>query len=92
VIYRPDVTRIGDKLAPDQGSIVYADSDLAMIQVAKATADPAGHYRRRDVTRLLFKMAARVCLATFRPKIREPECRGRIDAFARSVITNRHLQ
>jgi nitrilase len=46
VIYGQDGTRIGDKLAPDQDSIVYADSDLAMIPVAKATADPTGHYAR----------------------------------------------
>jgi len=59
-----------------------------MIPVAKATADAAGHDARRGVTRLL----AGVCLATFRPKIREPECRSRIDAFARSVIANRRLQ
>jgi hypothetical protein len=34
--------------------IVYADTDLAMIPVAKAAADPAGHYARPHVTRLLF--------------------------------------
>ena len=45
VIYRPDGTRIGDKLAPDQGSMVYADSDLAMIPIAKTTADPAATMR-----------------------------------------------
>jgi hypothetical protein len=32
----------------------YADIDLGMISVAKAAADPAGHYARPDVTRLLF--------------------------------------
>ena len=54
VIYGPDGARIGDKLAPDQEGIVYADIDLGMISVAKAAADPAGHYARPDVTRLLF--------------------------------------
>jgi hypothetical protein len=43
-----------------------------MIPVAKATADPAGHYARTEVTWRSFKMAERVCLATFRLKIREP--------------------
>jgi nitrilase len=33
--------------------IVYADLDLGMISLAKAAADPAGHYARPDVTRLL---------------------------------------
>jgi nitrilase len=54
VIYGPDGARIGDKLAPDQEGNVYADIDLAMIPVAKAAADPAGHYARPDVTRPLF--------------------------------------
>jgi aliphatic nitrilase len=54
VIYAPDGARIGNTLAPDQEGIVYADIDLAMIPVAKAAADPAGHYARPDVTRLLF--------------------------------------
>ena len=54
VIYGPDGARIGDKLAPDAEGIIYADIDLGMISVAKAAADPAGHYARPDVTRLLF--------------------------------------
>jgi aliphatic nitrilase len=54
VIYAPDGARIGNTLSPDQEGIVYADVDLAMIPVAKAAADPAGHYARPDVTRLLF--------------------------------------
>jgi len=33
--------------------IVYAELDLGMISLAKAAADPAGHYARPDVTRLL---------------------------------------
>ena len=33
--------------------MIYADVDLGMISVAKAAADPAGHYARPDVTRLL---------------------------------------
>jgi aliphatic nitrilase len=36
-----------------QEGIVYADLDLGMISLAKAAADPAGHYARPDVTRLL---------------------------------------
>lgn len=33
--------------------ILYADIDLSAIAVAKAAADPVGHYSRPDVTRLL---------------------------------------
>ncbi len=36
-----------------QEGIVYAELDLGMISLAKAAADPAGHYSRPDVTRLL---------------------------------------
>ena len=37
----------------DQEGIVYADLDLGMISLAKAAADPSGHYSRPDVTRLM---------------------------------------
>ena len=53
-IYGPDGAPIGDRLAPDAEGLIYADIDLGMISVAKAAADPAGHYARPDVTRLLF--------------------------------------
>jgi aliphatic nitrilase len=54
VIYGPDGSRIGDTLSPDQEGLIFADIDLGQISVAKAAADPAGHYARPDVTRLLF--------------------------------------
>ena len=41
-IYGPDGAPIGDRLAPDQEGLIYADVDLGMISVAKAAADPAG--------------------------------------------------
>ena len=53
-IYGPDGASIGDRLAPDEEGLIYADIDLGVISVAKAAADPAGHYARPDVTRLLF--------------------------------------
>ena len=54
VIYGPDGAPLGQPLPPDQEGLLYADIDLGMISVAKAAADPAGHYARPDVTRLLF--------------------------------------
>ncbi len=57
-IFGPD----GSVLAaagPDEETIVLAEIDLGMIALAKAAADPAGHYARPDVTRLLFNRAAR---------------------------------
>lgn len=52
-IYGPDGSDIGTPIAPDQEGLVYADLNLGAISVAKAAADPAGHYSRPDVTRLL---------------------------------------
>ncbi len=54
VIYGPDGAQLCDKLAPDREGLLYAQLDLGAISVAKAAADPAGHYARPDVTRLLF--------------------------------------
>ena len=52
-IYAPDGQMMNEPLAEGQEGIVYADLDLGMISLAKAAADPAGHYARPDVTRLL---------------------------------------
>lgn len=52
-IYAPDGQLMHEPLPEDQEGIVYADLDLGMISLAKAAADPAGHYSRPDVTRLL---------------------------------------
>src|SRR4029077_15826585 len=54
VIYGPDGAPLGQLLPPDKEGLLYADIDLGMISVAQAAADPAGHYARPDVTRLLF--------------------------------------
>jgi len=52
-IYGPDGLELGTPLAPDEEGLVVADIDLGTISLAKAAADPAGHYARPDVTRLL---------------------------------------
>ncbi len=52
-IYAPDGQLISEPLAEDAEGLVYAELDLGMISLAKAAADPAGHYSRPDVTRLL---------------------------------------
>jgi nitrilase len=52
-IFGPDGSLLHEPLAPDAEGIVYADLDLGLISLAKAAADPAGHYSRPDVTRLL---------------------------------------
>ncbi|MFC5951873.1 carbon-nitrogen hydrolase family protein [Pseudonocardia lutea] len=52
-IYAPDGRLISEPLPPDAEGLVYADLDLGLIPLAKAAADPSGHYSRPDVTRLL---------------------------------------
>jgi nitrilase len=52
-IYAPDGQEIGNKLEENEEGLVVADIDLGMIALAKAAADPAGHYARPDATRLL---------------------------------------
>lgn len=53
-IYGPDGRDLVTPLSPEEEGILYADIDLAAIPMAKAAADPVGHYSRPDVTRLLF--------------------------------------
>lgn len=52
-IYAPDGSELAERIPHDQEGIMYADIDLHMIGYAKAAADPAGHYAKRDSTRLL---------------------------------------
>lgn len=57
-IYAPDGQSIGNVIPDTEEGIVFADIDLSMIAYAKAAADPAGHYARPDVTRLLINRKA----------------------------------
>jgi len=52
-IYAPDGQLMHAPLPEGEEGLVCADIDLGMIALAKAAADPAGHYARPDVTRLL---------------------------------------
>ena len=53
VIYGPDGSLLSERLAPDAQGLVTAEIDLDAIAMAKSAADPAGHYARPDVTRLM---------------------------------------
>lgn len=52
-IFGPDGRLLHEALPEDAEGLVYADIDLGVISLAKTVADPAGHYSRPDVTRLL---------------------------------------
>jgi nitrilase len=52
-IYGPDGAPLGTSLPENEEGIIFADIDLGVISLSKSAADPAGHYARPDVTRLL---------------------------------------
>ncbi len=52
-IYGPDGASLGTHIPENEEGLVVADIDLGMISLSKSVADPAGHYSRPDVTRLL---------------------------------------
>lgn len=58
-VYGPDGRPLAEPLPEDAEGILYADIDLSVIPIAKAAADPVGHYSRPDVTRLLLNEAPR---------------------------------
>ena len=53
MIFGPDGSKLVDPIPEDQEGLLYAELDPAMITLAKAVADPVGHYARPDVLRLL---------------------------------------
>lgn len=53
MIFGPDGRALAQPLPETEEGLITADIDLGMIALAKAAADPAGHYSRPDVTRLL---------------------------------------
>ncbi len=65
-IYAPDGQIISNLLPHNEEGVVYADIDLSMIPLAKAAADPSGHYSRPDATQLIFDQRRRpaVCHIT----------------------------
>jgi len=54
MIYGPDGRPLSERLPETEEGLVYADIDLGMIALAKAVADPVGHYSRPDVLQLVF--------------------------------------
>ncbi len=58
-IFAPDGSPIGAPLPDTQEGLVFADINLDAISLAKAAADPSGHYSRGDVFRLLMNKEAR---------------------------------
>ena len=57
MIFGPDGAPLCERIPEDQEGILYANVDFAAIDMAKTAADPAGHYARPDVARLLLNTA-----------------------------------
>ncbi len=57
MIFGPDGAAMCAPLAEQEEGLLYADIDLGAIALAKSFADPAGHYARPDVTRLMLNTA-----------------------------------
>jgi aliphatic nitrilase len=75
-IFAPDGSPLGVPLAEHEEGLVVADIDLGMISLAKAAADPSGHYSRPDVTQLLLNKTRRepmVVQLTPEPEASAPE-------------------
>ena len=52
-IFGPDGSPQGENLGEHEEGLLIADINLGKIHYCKAAADPAGHYSRPDVTRLI---------------------------------------
>ncbi len=62
MIFGPDGSPMCTPLPEDAEGILYADGDAAAIALAKSAADPAGHYARPDVVRLLLNREPAPCV------------------------------
>jgi aliphatic nitrilase len=69
MIFGPDGRPITDPIAETEEGIVYAEVDLGLISLAKAAADPVGHYSRPDVTRLLLNRSSGNPVESFVPDL-----------------------
>ena len=62
MIFGPDGSPLCKPLRPDEEGLLYADIDLGLIALAKAAADPVGHYARGDVFRVYLDSSPRSAL------------------------------
>jgi len=65
MIFGPDGRPLVEPLPEDQEGILFADIDLSEIVLAKTAYDPAGHYARGDVVRLMINRSPRRTSVSF---------------------------
>lgn len=59
MVFGPDGRELASYLPETEEGLVIADLQMGMITYAKAVADPAGHYSKPDVTRLMLDVSDR---------------------------------
>lgn len=69
MIFGPDGSPLCEPLAEDAEGILFADASADVIAIAKSAADPAGHYSRPDVTRLLLNRSPAPRVEALEPQI-----------------------
>jgi aliphatic nitrilase len=73
-VFGPDGRRLTDPIDEHTDGFAVADIDLSAIEAAKVFADPAGHYNRPDVARLVLSRSAGPILPEEAPQpTRKPE-------------------
>jgi len=72
MIFAPDGRELAEPLDPSAEGLLFADIDLGMIALAKAAADPVGHYARADVTRLYLNSSPLPRVEELRPAMAPP--------------------
>lgn len=59
MIFAPDGRRLAEHIPETEEGLVIAEMDFNEIKMAKAVADPAGHYSKPEATQLLLHKTAR---------------------------------
>ncbi|MEL6467539.1 MAG: carbon-nitrogen hydrolase family protein [Pseudomonadota bacterium] len=57
-VFGPDGRRLTDPIDEYSDGLAIAEADLGMIEASKVFADPAGHYNRPDVARIVLDRSA----------------------------------
>ncbi len=71
MIFGPVGRPLCQAIPQDRDGILYADVDIGMIALAKAAADPVGHYSRPDVVRLMLNRTKNSRVHSFRKAMLE---------------------
>lgn len=90
MIFGPDGKPMCDPIPHDQEGILYADIDYGAIALAKAAGDPAGHYARPDVFRLMFNKGDRKNVVSFESGFRLTGSRDMTEEVPSSAMADEY--